>query len=241
MNDRERRRLFERIESDVVACRRCPRLNRWREEAALHPPRRFAGQVYWARPVPAFGDPLGRIVIVGLAPAAHGGNRTGRIFTGDESGKFLFAALHAVGLANQPESIAPGDGLELTGAFITATARCAPPGNKPLPSELHNCREYIRRELALAARPRVLVALGGIAFASCLGILAEEGAPIPSPRPRFEHGARYAIGGDVLLATYHPSQQNTFTGKLTQPMLRAVLRSAVREGGRAASGRISRG
>jgi len=229
MRDRERLRLFEKIQSDVVACRRCPRLNRWREEAAQHPPRRYAGETYWARPVPAFGDPLGRIVIVGLAPAAHGGNRTGRIFTGDESGRFLFAALHAVGLANQPESIARGDGLELSGAFITATARCAPPGNRPLPSELDNCREYIARELAAMARPRVLVALGGIAFLSCLAILAVEGAPIPRPRPRFAHGARYAIGEDVLLATYHPSQQNTFTGKLTQPMLRAVLRRAVRE------------
>ena len=216
----------------MVACARCPRLVAWREEAARRRPRRFAGETYWARPVPAFGDPLGRIVVVGLAPAAHGGNRTGRIFTGDESGRFLFSALHAVGLANQPDSVARGDGLELSGAFITATARCAPPDNKPLPSELDNCREYMRRELALVPHPRVLVALGAIAFASCLAILAEEGAPIPRPRPRFEHGGRYGIGEDVVLATYHPSQQNTFTGKLTQPMLRAVLRRAVREAGR---------
>ena len=236
MRDHERLRVFERIENDVVACRRCPRLNAWREEAAEHPPRRFAGQTYWALPVPAFGDALGRIVIVGLAPAAHGGNRTGRIFTGDESGRFLFSALHAVGLANQSDSIARGDGLELSGAFITATARCAPPGNKPLPSELDNCREYIRRELAVMERPRVLVALGSIAFLSCLGILAGEGAPIPRPRPRFEHGGRYALGGDVLFATYHPSQQNTFTGNLTQPMLRAVLRRAVREAERFSRG-----
>jgi uracil-DNA glycosylase family 4 len=236
LRDRERLRQFAKIESDVVACRRCPRLNAWRVEAARRPPRRFAGEAYWARPVPAFGDPLGRIVIVGLAPAAHGGNRTGRIFTGDESGRFLFAALHAAGLANQAESVARGDGLELSGAFITATARCAPPDNKPLPSELDNCREYMRRELALMPRPRVLVALGGIAFLSCLAILAEEGSAIPRPRPRFEHGASYRIGGDVLLAAYHPSQQNTFTGKLTQGMLRAVLRRAVRE-----ARRISRG
>ena len=232
MRDRDPRRVFERIESDVVACRRCPRLNAWREEAARNPPRRFAGETYWARPVPAFGDPLGRIVLVGLAPAAHGGNRTGRIFTGDESGRFLFSALHAAGLANQPESIAPGDGLKLSGALITATARCAPPANRPLPSELDNCREYMRRELAIVPRPRVLVALGRIAFASCLSILAEEGVPIPRPRPRFEHGGRVIAGEDVLLATYHPSQQNTFTGKLTQAMLRAVLRQAVREAGR---------
>ena len=232
MRDRDLRRAFERIESDVVACRRCPRLNAWREEAARNPPRRFAGETYWARPVPAFGDPLGRILLVGLAPAAHGGNRTGRIFTGDESGRFLFSALHAVGLANQPESIAPGDGLELSGALITATARCAPPANRPLPSELDNCREYMRRELGIIPRPRVLVALGAIAFASCLSILADEGTPIPRPRPRFAHGARFAVGEDVLLATYHPSQQNTFTGKLTQSMLRAVLRRAVREAAR---------
>jgi uracil-DNA glycosylase len=229
LRERDLRRAFERIEADVVACRRCPRLNAWREEAARRRPRRFAGETYWALPVPAFGDPLGRIVIVGLAPAAHGGNRTGRIFTGDESGRFLFAALHGVGLANQPESIARDDGLALSGGFITATARCAPPDNRPLPSELDNCREYMRRELAIMPRPRVLVALGAIAFASCLGILAEEGSIVPRPRPRFAHGARFDIGGDVLLATYHPSQQNTFTGKLTQPMLRAVLRSAVRE------------
>ena len=197
MRDRDLRRAFERIESDVVACRRCPRLNAWREEAARNPPRRFAGETYWARPVPAFGDPLGRILLVGLAPAAHGGNRTGRIFTGDESGRFLFSALHAVGLANQPESIAPGDGLELSGALITATARCAPPANRPLPSELDNCREYMRRELAIVPRPRVLVALGAIAFASCLSILADEGTPIPRPRPRFAHGARFSIGEDV--------------------------------------------
>ena len=233
MRDRDRLGAFERIEAEVVACRRCPRLVAWREEAARRRPRRFAGETYWARPVPAFGDPRGRIVLVGLAPAAHGGNRTGRIFTGDESGNFLFAALFAVGLASQPTSVARGDGLELAGAFITATARCAPPDNKPLPVELDNCREYIERELALAVRPRVLVALGGIAFASCLAILAREGAAIPRPRPRFAHGARYEIGGDVLLATYHPSQQNTFTGKLTQGMLRKVLRAAVREAERA--------
>src|SRR5262249_12561693 len=147
----------------------------------------------------------------------------------------LFAALYAVGLASRPDSIAPGDGLELSGALITATARCAPPDNRPLPSELDNCREYMRRELAIVSRPRVLVALGAIAFASCLGMLAEEGASIPRPRPRFAHGARFRIGDDVLLATYHPSQQNTFTGKLTPAMLRAVLRRAVREAERAES------
>jgi uracil-DNA glycosylase family 4 len=215
------------IEREVVACRRCPRLVAWREEAARHPPKRFAGQTYWARPVPAFGDPAARIVLVGLAPAAHGGNRTGRMFTGDESGRFLFDALHAVGLANQAASVARGDGLALSGALITATCRCAPPDNRPLPVELANCREYLARELAVLPRPRVLVALGALAFGACLEALAAEGAAIPRPRPKFAHGASLRIGEDRLLATYHPSQQNTFTGKLTPVMLRQVLRRAV--------------
>ena len=223
---RGRSETIPRIERDVVACRRCPRLVAWREESARHPPRRFAGQTYWARPLPAFGDPAARIVLVGLAPAAHGGNRTGRIFTGDESGNFLFAALHAVGLANQPESLHRGDGLQLSGVLVTAAARCAPPANRPLPVELDNCREYLIRELAALPRPRVLVALGGLAFAACLTALAGEGIPIPKPRPRFTHGAEYRLGESWLLASYHPSQQNTFTGKLTPAMLRAVLRRA---------------
>jgi uracil-DNA glycosylase len=199
----------------------------WREQAAREAPRRFAGQTYWARPVPAFGEPAGRIAIVGLAPAAHGGNRTGRLFTGDRSGEFLFAALHAVGLANKPVSVGPGDGLALRGALLTAAVRCAPPDNRPLPEELDNCREYLERELALLARPRVLVALGALAFDACLRALARERVAIPRPKPRFAHGARHRVGEDLLLATFHPSQQNTFTGKLTQAMLRSVLRSAV--------------
>lgn len=165
---------------------------------------------------------------MGLAPAAHGGNRTGRIFTGDESGNFLFRALHAVGLSNQPQSVHPGDGLELSGALLTAAVKCAPPDNRPLPEEFENCREYLVRETALIRPPRVLVALGGLAFESCLMALAVIGAPL-RPRPRFAHGARYAVGRDVLYASYHPSQQNTFTGRLTQRMLRAVLRRAARE------------
>ena len=218
-----------RVERDVVACRRCPRLNAWREEAARHPPRRFSGQRYWAKPVPAFGDPAARILIVGLAPAAHGGNRTGRVFTGDASGDFLFPALHAVGLANQPEARHPEDGLALSGALISAVCRCAPPDNRPLPEEIENCREYLERELALLPRPRVLVALGKLAFDRSLLALQAGGAALPRPRPRFTHGTRVRIGEDVLFASYHPSQQNTFTGKLTQKMLRDVLRRAVRE------------
>ena len=166
---------------------------------------------------------------MGLAPAAHGGNRTGRIFTGDESGNFLFRALHAVGLSNQPHSIRPGDGLELPGALLTAAVKCAPPDNRPLPGEFENCREYLVRETALVGSPRVLLALGGLAFESCLAALAARGVPLLRPRPRFAHGVRYALGRDVLYSSYHPSQQNTFTGRLTQRMLRAVLRRAARE------------
>ena len=210
-------------------------MNAWREEAARRPPKRFTGQRYWAKPVPAFGDPAARILIVGLAPAAHGGNRTGRFFTGDASGDFLFPALHAVGLANQPESRNADDGLALSGALISAVCRCAPPDNRPLPEEIENCREYLERELALLPRPRVLVALGKLGFDRSLLALQAGGAVLPKPRPRFAHGARYRIGEDVLFATYHPSQQNTFTGKLTQTMLRDVLRRAVREASRAAA------
>ncbi len=213
----------------LLACRRCPRLVAWREEAPRRAPRRFAGQKYWARPVPAFGEPSAGILIVGLAPAAHGGNRTGRMFTGDRSGDFLFEALHAVGLANQPRSVDRRDGLELSGALLTAACRCPPPNNRPLPSELENCRGYLERDLASLPRPRVLVALGAVAFDACLRVLASSGAVVPRPRPRFSHGAAFRSGDGLLLATYHPSQQNTFTGKLTQRMLRDVLRRARRE------------
>ena len=221
-------RAIARIESEVIACRRCPRLVLWREEAARNPPKRFRGQTYWARPVPAFGDPDAKILVVGLAPAAHGGNRTGRMFTGDESGNFLFRALHAVGLASQPESVAPGDGLVLAGALLTAPVRCAPPDNRPLPEEFAACREYILRERAAMPSARVFVALGALAFETCLTLIADAGEPIPRPKPKFAHGAEVRIGRFHLLATYHPSQQNTFTKKLTQPMLRDVLRRAVR-------------
>jgi uracil-DNA glycosylase family 4 len=217
---------FQKIETEVVACRRCPRLVAWRELAAQNPPLRFRGETYWARPIPAFGDPRARIFIVGLAPAAHGGNRTGRMFTGDESGNFLFRALFEAGLATQPESRRPGDGLELAGALISAACRCAPPDNRPTPEEQGNCREYLEREFALLPPGAVLVALGALAFAACLKVLARAGAALPRPRPRFAHGASYSIGGHRLFASYHPSQQNTFTGKLTRPMLDAVFARA---------------
>ncbi len=166
------------------------------------------------------------MLIVGLAPAANGANRTGRMFTGDRSGDFLFEALHAVGLANQATSVARGDGLSLSNARLSAACRCAPPGNRPLPEELDNCRRYLQEDLSKIRRPRVLVALGAVAFDACLRVLAASGAVIPKPRPRFSHGARCALGEDLVFTTYHPSQQNTFTGRLTQPMLRDVLRRA---------------
>ena len=214
---------------NLLSCRRCPRLVEWREAAGRRPPRRFAGERYWSRPVPAFGERGARLVLVGLAPAANGANRTGRLFTGDASGDFLFRALHAVGLASQPTSVDRNDGLVLSGALLTAACRCAPPENRPLPGELDNCRGYLARDLRRATRPRVLVALGALAFDACLRVLAEEGAEIPRPRPRFGHGVRVRVGDDLLFASYHPSQQNTFTGVLTPRMLRDVLRRAKRE------------
>ncbi len=178
--------------------------------------------------MPAFGDPRARLVLVGLAPAAHGGNRTGRLFTGDESGNFLFRALHAVGLSSLPASRHSQDGLRLQGALLTAACRCAPPGNRPMPEEFARCRGYLERELKLVAGPHVLVALGALAFEQSLRALRDAG-PGPSPRPRFAHGVRVEVGPHTLYGSYHPSQQNTFTGKLTQKMLRAVLRRAIRE------------
>jgi uracil-DNA glycosylase family 4 len=222
------RESLAQIEREVVACRRCPRLTAWREEAARRPPRRFSGESYWSRPLPAFGDPKARVLLVGLAPAAHGGNRTGRVFTGDQSGNFLFAALHAAGLANRPESVRANDGLRLSGALVTAACRCAPPGNHPTPKEFENCRPYLVREMALLRPGGAIVALGALAFQNVLAALAEAGFAIPKGRPRFAHGARALIGPFSVFATYHPSQQNTFTGKLTQAMLRSVLRRAVR-------------
>ncbi len=214
------------IAREVVVCRRCPRLVAWREEAAANPPRRFRGEHYRARPLPAFGDSEARVLLVGLAPAAHGGNRTGRVFTGDASGDFLFAALHATGFANQARSASLDDGLALSGVLVTAAARCAPPGNRPTPSEFDRCRPYLVREIAALPNLRVVVALGGLAFDRTIEALRAAGLEIPSPRPRFAHGSEARVGPFVLLGAYHPSQQNTFTGKLTRPMLERVLRRA---------------
>jgi uracil-DNA glycosylase family 4 len=211
------------LESRIVRCTRCPRLVAWREEAAANPPRRYAGERYWARPVPGFGDPRARIVIVGLAPAAHGGNRTGRIFTGDRSGDWLFASLHRCGLANQPESTAVDDGLRLRDVWITAVNRCAPPANRPTTTERDNCLPYLAEELGLLARVRVIVALGSYAWDGALRALRARGVEVPRPKPRFAHGGEAQVGELTLLGCFHPSQQNTFTGRLTEEMMDAVF------------------
>ena len=209
------------VQRDVAACRRCPRLVSWREEVARTGRASYAGQVYWGRGVPGFGDPDAAVVIVGLAPAAHGGNRTGRIFTGDRSGDWLFAALHRAGLASQPTSTSRDDGLTLHGAYITAAVHCAPPQNKPDPAESAACATYLTRELSLLRDTVVVVALGQLAWQA---VAAQYGL---RPRPAFGHLAECPLpGGAVLLGSYHPSQQNTFTGKLTVPMFDAVFTRA---------------
>ncbi len=213
----------------IASCRLCPRLVKHREASAADPPRRYRGEEYWARPLPGFGDPTARVLIVGLAPAAHGGNRTGRMFTGDRSGDWLFRALHEAGLASQPTSVHAGDGLRLTGAYITAALRCPPPGNKPRPVEMQRCQPYLLEELALLKEVRVVVALGKIGWDAYLRARRAAGRPLPRPLPRFGHAARSAMpDGTVLLGSFHPSQQNTFTGKLTRPMLRDVFSRAAR-------------
>lgn len=229
MTNRRSVRL-EALEAEVVACRRCPRLVAWREAAAADPPKRFAGEPYWARPVPGFGDPEARILLVGLAPAANGGNRTGRVFTGDRSGDFLFAALNRAGLANQPTSIARDDGLRLRHAWITAVNRCAPPSNHPTSSERDACLPYLGREAALLAGVRVVVALGAYAWDGYLRVMTQAGHPA-RPRPRFAHGAETRVGPHLLLGSFHVSQQNTFTGRLTAPMFDSVLRRACEAAG----------
>jgi uracil-DNA glycosylase len=217
---------LKQLAAQIEACRLCPRLVEWRERAAASPPARYRGERYWARPLPGFGDPRARVVLIGLAPAAHGGNRTGRIFTGDRSGDWLYAALHRTGFANQPTSERRGDGLRLSDAFVSAVNRCPPPGNRPTTEERDNCLPYLERELALLSRARVLVALGSFAWDGALRAVRALGHEIPRPKPRFAHGAETALGPYVLLGCYHPSQQNTFTGKLTEPMLDEVFERA---------------
>jgi uracil-DNA glycosylase family 4 len=210
------------LQSRITRCRKCPRLVEWRERVATEKRAAFRDEEYWGRPVPGFGDPHARMYVLGLAPAAHGGNRTGRVFTGDRSGDWLFGSLHRTGFANQPTSVSVDDGLELRDAFVAAAVRCAPPANKPLPSERDNCLPYAAKELALL-KPLVIVCLGAYAWDAACRLHGLR------PRPRFAHGAEHAIpDGPVLLGTYHPSQQNTFTGKLTEQMLDDVfVRAAV--------------
>ena len=212
---------LEELEARVTRCRKCPRLVEWRERVAREKRAAFRNETYWGRPVPGFGDPGAAVFVLGLAPAAHGGNRTGRVFTGDRSGDWLFASLHRTGFANQPTSVHRDDGLRLDGAWIAAAVRCAPPANKPLPAERDNCLPYAAEELELI-RPEVIVCLGAYAWDAACRLLDLR------PKPRFGHGAEHRVeGGPVLLGTYHPSQQNTFTGKLTEDMLDAVFTRAL--------------
>ncbi|HSK09612.1 MAG TPA: uracil-DNA glycosylase [Vicinamibacterales bacterium] len=217
------------LQQQISECTRCPRLREYCEQVAREKKRAHRDELYWGRPVPGFGDPDARVWIVGLAPAAHGANRTGRVFTGDSSGHFLMRALHRAGFASIPSSTHAADGLRLTGAFISAAARCAPPDNKPLPLELDACFPWLRAEFAALRRARVIVALGRVAFDACLRLLGERGALV-RPRPAFGHGALHAFGPDLptLVASYHPSRQNTNTGRLTEPMFDEVFRLARR-------------
>ncbi|HET9314090.1 MAG TPA: uracil-DNA glycosylase [Vicinamibacteria bacterium] len=212
-----------RVRREVEACERCPRLRAWCREVARSKVRRFADEAYWGKPVPGFGDPKARVLIVGLAPAAHGGNRTGRVFTGDRSGDFLFAALHRAGFANQPTSVSRADGLALADCYVAAAARCAPPANKPTPDEMAHCREYLQREWRLLSDLRAVLVLGKIALDSLLAALRAMGR-VERRALAFGHGVSHDLGGGVrLFCSYHPSQQNTFTGKLTPADLDRVL------------------
>lgn len=217
---------FRRLETRIIACRCCPRLVSWREQVALEKVKRFAEEEYWGKPIPGFGDPDARLLLVGLAPAAHGGNRTGRMFTGDNSGNWLYRALYKAGFSNQPLSVHRNDGLRLTDCYITATVRCAPPQNKPAPAEVSNCHPYLLEEIRLLRHVRVVVGLGKIGFEAALKAYREIGRVEYVSRPRFAHCARYSYNELTFIASFHPSQQNTFTGRLTQQMFDRVFRSA---------------
>ena len=214
------------VQREVVGCTRCPRLVEHREAVARARRPMYADWEYWGRPLPSFGDPNARLLIVGLAPAAHGANRTGRMFTGDRSGDFLYTTLHELGFASSPTSRRRDDGMKLSDAYVTAVVRCAPPGNRPLRDEQHNCRPYLAAELSLLPRLRVVMALGKIAFDGVLSTLRDAGHAVPRPRPRFGHGVAYDIADVTLMASYHPSRQNTQTGRLTQEMLTDAFRRA---------------
>src|SRR4051812_36259478 len=212
---------LDRVTAEIVDCFACPRLVAWREQVAVEKRASYAEEVYWGRPAPGFGDPKAELLVVGLAPAAHGANRTGRVFTGDRSGDWLFRALHRAGYANQPTSVHRDDGLRLTGAWVCAAVRCAPPANAPTPAERETCAPYLVRELALLDRVRVVVALGNLAYATMARLTGLR------PRPRFGHGVEATLpDGRRMIASYHPSQQNTFTGTLTEPMFDAVFSRA---------------
>lgn len=227
---------LDTLKREISNCRACPRLVEWRESVAADPPKRYRGETYWARPVPGFGDPDARIAVVGLAPAANGANRTGRMFTGDRSGDWLYAAMFRAGLANQPESVSIDDGLELTDAWVTAAVRCAPPDNKPATDERDRCAPFLIRELAMLENVRAVVALGAFGWNGALTALAAGGYAIPRPKPKFGHGAEATVGDLTLIGSYHVSQQNTFTGRLTEPMLDAVFARAREAAGLPANG-----
>jgi len=216
------RQPLDVLSSEIEACRSCPRLVEWREEVARTKRAAYRDEEYWGRPVAGFGDPAARIVFLGLAPGAHGANRTGRVFTGDRSGEWLYRALHRAGLASQPDSSSRGDGLELSGAWVTVAVRCAPPGNAPSPDERRRCAPFLARELALVGSARTVVCLGAFALAALADVLEVR------PRPRFAHGAVLRVGRYDVVCSYHPSQQNTFTGTLTERMLDDVVAAAVR-------------
>ncbi len=229
---------LDRLNAEVVACRHCPRLVEWREEVACTKRASYTDDDYWGRPVPSFGDPAARILIVGLAPGAHGANRTGRMFTGDRSGEWLYGALHRAGLATRPDSVWRDDGLELRNAWITAAVRCVPPANKPTVAEREACRPFLAREIRALAELRAIVSLGGFAWDAILRVLREQAYEVPSPKPKFGHGAEVEIGapagfpgGLTLIGSYHPSQQNTFTGRLTREMFDAVWERVVEVAG----------